>query len=122
MNKQKCIVVGGGAVGLAVAEALVQSGIQVELLEQGISVGQESSWAAAGMLSPEPEATAADARLDLLLRGISLYPQVVHRLEAATGVHLRFRASGLLALPDSDQEVEFFFVHFKWIFPTTALA
>ena len=43
----RVIVVGGGIVGLAVAEELARRGAQVEILERNSRPGREASWAAA---------------------------------------------------------------------------
>ena len=49
--KQDYIVIGAGIIGLATAERLLEQGAAVTVLERG-AVGQESSWAGGGILSP----------------------------------------------------------------------
>ena len=45
------LVVGGGVIGMLSAHLLAAGGAQVCLVDQG-SVGQESSWAGGGIVSP----------------------------------------------------------------------
>ncbi len=45
------VIVGGGIIGLLSAYELAQSGVKVTLIDKG-EPGQESSWAAGGILSP----------------------------------------------------------------------
>ena len=47
----KIVVVGGGLIGLLSARELVLSGHEVLVLEKS-NLGQESSWAGGGILSP----------------------------------------------------------------------
>ena len=50
------LIIGGGVIGLAIGRELHKNGVKrVTLLEKGV-VGEESSWAAAGMLGPQAEA------------------------------------------------------------------
>ena len=51
MHSADCLIIGGGIIGMLVARELVESGRMVVLLERG-KVGQESSWAGGGILSP----------------------------------------------------------------------
>ena len=45
------LIIGAGAIGLAMAQALLQQGARVTVLERG-EAGQEFSWAGGGILSP----------------------------------------------------------------------
>mgnify|MGYP006338914563 len=49
--KQDVIVIGAGIIGLATAERLLIQGAKVTIIERN-KVGQESSWAGGGILSP----------------------------------------------------------------------
>ena len=47
------LILGGGVVGLTAAYFLARAGARVDVLDKG-DLGQESSWAGAGILSPAP--------------------------------------------------------------------
>jgi glycine oxidase len=48
------VIVGGGIVGLSIAYALSRRGIRPTILDQG-NFGRETSWAGAGMISPQSD-------------------------------------------------------------------
>jgi glycine oxidase len=98
------IVVGGGAIGLAIAWRIAQQGRQVTVLERG-DPGSGASFHAAGMLAPITEATwGEDALLQLNLASARAYPAFLAELEAATGSRLRSAAPGTLFVAlDRDQ-------------------
>lgn len=77
------VVIGGGVIGLSIAYELARCGLKVRVLEQG-QLGQEASWAGAGILPPgNPDwAQSYEARL----RGASsrLWPIWVQELESLT--------------------------------------
>lgn len=110
----RVIVVGAGIIGLAVADELTRRGIQVEVFEKASQVGEEASWAAAGILSPQGEARAVGSFLDLLLAGYPLILEAVGRLTAATGIDLKFRASGMLDLAFSDEDEQELEQELQW--------
>lgn len=110
----KILVVGGGIIGLAVAEALAHRGVSVELFERNAEVGREASQVAAGILSPPAEAQGPGPFFDLLLKGFALLPETVARLQALTGVDLQYRAGGLLGLAISDEEEADLHRRFLW--------
>ena len=68
------VIVGGGVIGLAVARALAQRGLNdVVLIERG-SLGAESSSAAAGMLALKPRPIALTNSLSLSARVATCIP------------------------------------------------
>ncbi len=99
-----CIVVGGGIAGLATAHALLQTGSAVTLLERG-AIGQESSWAGGGILSPLCPWDYPDAVTRLTTRGAALFPAWAQALHAATGIDPEYEVSGMRVLPPFDAEV-----------------
>jgi len=90
-------VIGGGLIGMLTARELVISGERVTLLERGV-LGQESSWAGGGILSPlhpwrYPEPVSALARWSQ-----GYYQGLARDLTANTGIDPEWTQSGLLWL------------------------
>jgi len=79
------IVVGGGAIGLSVAYHLAEQGAQVKLLERG-QIGQEASWAGAGILPPGNFGAAKSPLDQLRAYSSQLWPGLSEKLKAETGV------------------------------------
>ncbi len=88
-------VVGGGAIGCAIALELAEAGRSVIVVERG-QPGAEASSAAAGMLAPQSESHGEGPFLDLALASLALFEPLVERLEALTGTDVEFRKSGML--------------------------
>lgn len=89
------IIVGAGALGLATAEALLKQGAKVTLLERG-AVGQESSWAGGGILSPLCPWDYSEAVTQLTARGAELFASWTTELHQATGIDPEYQLSGML--------------------------
>lgn len=102
----KAVVIGGGVIGLAVTDELTRRGVQVTLFERAAVLGQETSFAAAGILAPQSEADGPGPFLDLLLSAAQLVPEAVSRLESLTGVAVRHRVCGLLSLAFTEKEAQ----------------
>lgn len=98
----RVLVVGGGINGLLTARELVQAGHEVVLVERG-EIGQESSWAGGGIISPlypwrySPPVTA------LARWAQSAYPALGQALLAETGIDVELNSCGMLFL-DADDE------------------
>lgn len=97
----KNIVIGAGALGLASAEALLRQGSEVTVIER-IQVGQESSWAGGGILSPLCPWDYPDAVTRLALRGAALFGEWAESLFQATGIDPEFQRCGMLVMPPFD--------------------
>lgn len=89
------LIIGAGVAGLASAWALHQRGHHVEILERG-DIGQESSWAGAGILSlllpwnyPAPLATLAEY-------SENRYPDWVAGIRNVTDIDPEYRRTGML--------------------------
>ncbi len=95
------LVVGAGALGLASAEALLQQGETVTVLEQS-AVGQESSWAGGGILSPLCPWDYPEVVTQLSTRGAGLFGAWAEKLRLATGIDPEYTVSGMLVLPPFD--------------------
>ena len=99
-------VVGGGAIGLAVAWRAAGRGLRTIVFERG-RPGGGASWVAAGMLAPVTEARLNE--LPLLELGIAsgrLYPEFVEELRGATGIELGYRRYGTLVVARNNDEAE----------------
>lgn len=106
-------VVGGGVIGLAVAEALARRDQRVVLFERG-RVAEEATWAAGGMLAPLGEARGPGPFLALALDSLSLYPEFVARAEAAWGAPVGFRRCGKLLVAFEDGDVQRLRTRWQW--------
>jgi glycine oxidase len=91
------IIVGGGVIGCSIALRLARAGLKVTLMERG-RVGCEASRAAAGMLSPQAEASEPGPFLDLCLRSRAMYPQFAELLKDASGIDIEYRDEGTLCV------------------------
>lgn len=98
-----CIIVGGGIIGLMQARALALEGWQVTVLEQG-AVGQESSWAGGGILSPLYPWRYPDAVSQLAAWGQNYYPTLARELVAEGGIDPQWTQSGLLILDGQEHQ------------------
>ena len=103
MRTADVIVVGGGAIGGAVAWSLAREGARVALLERD-GLASRASGAAAGMLIPVGEGRAPGAFLRWGLRSLALFPEVAAALRDATGIDVEYEPSGALYLAASQEE------------------
>ena len=101
------VVVGGGAVGLAVAWRCATSGASVRVFDS--SGGRGATWAAAGLLAPVTEVHyGEEPLLRLNLQSAARYPEFVEDLEEASGSDTGYRRSGTLMVAlDADENRAF---------------
>jgi glycine oxidase len=102
------LIAGGGVIGLSTAWELARQGVSVVVLEQG-QLGQEASWAGAGMLPPGNPEFASPGEPSLRALSCRHWPDWVERLRTATGIDNGYRNSGRLGLfrgGDGDSESE----------------
>ncbi len=108
------LIIGGGVIGLAIARELHKKGIKrITLLEKG-AAGQESSWAAAGMLGPQAEADEGRAFFDMTVASRDLYPAFAAELLEETGVDIELDRAGTLYLAFTEDDALDLHTRLKW--------
>ncbi|MBW3603087.1 MAG: glycine oxidase ThiO [Actinobacteria bacterium] len=91
------VVVGGGAIGLAIAWRARAAGLRVCVVDD--APGRGASWAAAGMLAPVTEAHyGEEPLLRLCLASAERYGSFARELEETTGVDVGYRRTGTLSV------------------------
>ncbi|MBH3408318.1 glycine oxidase ThiO [Pseudomonas glycinae] len=103
-RQQQVVIVGGGVIGLLTAYNLASEVGSVVLLDRS-NVGQESSWAGGGIVSPLYPWRYSPAVTALAHWSQDFYPQLGERLFADTGVDPEVHTTGLYWL-DLDDEAE----------------
>ncbi len=99
MPKWNAIVVGGGAIGMAIAYELALAEWKVAVVDRdrpGRQGSQQASWAAAGMLAPTAEQLPGGPLLDLCRRSLALYSDWTATLERISGVETGYWPCGIL--------------------------
>lgn len=103
MRSVDVAVIGGGVIGCAIAWRLSQRGYQVALFDRG-AFGQEASWAAGGILSPNAEFEPGPL-YSLAQQSLALYPSFVRELQQQSDIDPCLLYGGLLSLAyDESQE------------------
>lgn len=100
---KSCLVIGGGVIGLSLAYELASRDWNVALLDRQ-AIGQEASWAGAGILPPANAATALHPVEKLRALSHQLHSEWAERLLAETGIDNGFRRCGGLYLARSPGE------------------
>lgn len=96
------VIVGGGVIGLLTAFNLASEGQRVVLLDRS-GVGQESSWAGGGIVSPLYPWRYSPAVTALAHWSQDFYPQLGESLSATTGIDPQVHVTGLYWLDLDDQ-------------------
>ena len=100
---QDCLIIGGGLIGMLTARELAKSGLSVSLIEKG-QLGQESSWAGGGIISPLYPWRYPDAVSQLAKWSQQHYPQLAEDLKHESGVDPELTQNGLLILAANETE------------------
>ncbi len=95
------LIIGGGVIGLTSALRLARAGLCITVLDRA-RAGRESSWAAAGVLSP-CSWSRRDALSELLRDSLAQYPAFVAGIEDLAGMRVEYIRSGRLECLDTDQ-------------------
>ena len=98
-----CLVIGGGVSGMLTALHLKAEGFTVTLIEKGM-LGQESSWAGGGILSPLYPWRYADCVNQLAQWGQQHYPDFFANLQQQTQIDPEYIRNGFLILDMAEIE------------------
>ena len=98
-----CIVVGGGLIGMLTARFLNEAGVKVMVLEQG-GMGQESTWAGGGILSPMYPWRYPEPVNRLAFYSQPRYESLCQTLFDETGIDPEWTRSGMLMLSPEDAQ------------------
>lgn len=106
VNTFDVAIIGGGAIGDAIAFELAAEKLRVVVLDRQ-QPGREASWAAAGMLSPGPDSPEALPMTPLARESFQLYPEFVSAIEDVSGKSTAFLRQGTLEIfPGPHGELE----------------
>lgn len=106
MKNFDAVIVGGGVIGAAIAFELAGEKLRVLVVDRQ-EPGRETSWAAAGMLSPGPDSPEAVPMVPLAKESLQLYPEFVAGVEEASGRTADFTRQGsfeMFAGADAENE------------------
>jgi len=99
------IIIGGGISGLLSARLLAAAGRSVLVVEKAADLGQESSWAGSGIVSPLYPWRYPDEINQLASYGQTRYPMLIDALFEETGIDAELLSSGMLILDEPEQEM-----------------
>jgi glycine oxidase len=99
------LVIGGGVIGLTTAYFLAREGIRVAIVDKG-DLGQEASWAGAGILPPGNPERARSAVAQLRAHSAKLFPLLSSELREHTGIDNGYLRSGGLEFGDENSDAE----------------
>ncbi|MDX8395800.1 MAG: glycine oxidase ThiO [Mariprofundaceae bacterium] len=88
-------IIGGGIIGCLTACYLKRRGAEPIVIERG-KLGQEASWAGAGILCPIQPWLYPDVFTELVDASLALYPDLQQLLHDETGQSIEWRKCGLL--------------------------
>ncbi len=103
MSRRRIIIVGGGVIGLSIAEHLLRRGFEPLVLDQG-PFAREASWAGGGFLDLRSASRVGGAYFDLCKKSYDLFPEWTDRLKKDSGVNPELLNSGSLDVAFSAAE------------------
>lgn len=108
------IIVGGGVIGLSIARELRRAGVKhITVVDKG-RCGEEASWAAGGMLSPQAEASEGGPFFDICAESRSIYPRFAEELLAETGIDPELDQAGTLFAAFSENDFREIVAKHEW--------
>ncbi|HEU4363845.1 MAG TPA: FAD-dependent oxidoreductase, partial [Candidatus Krumholzibacteria bacterium] len=106
-SNPRVIIVGGGAIGLAIAWRLACEGAAVTVVDRGLA-GRAASWVAAGMLAPISEASFDDHNHVAFARtSMARFPSFVAELERDADVPVSLDTRGTLVVARDRDDAEY---------------
>ncbi len=99
----RVIIVGGGVIGLSIAEHCLRRGLTPVVLDQG-PFAREASWAGAGYLDLRGASGVGGAFFSLCKKSYELFPEWTARLKKESGVDPQLLGSGSLDLAFTEEE------------------
>ena len=112
--KSEVLIIGGGVIGLSIAREMHKSGRRnITIVERG-NIGQEASFAAAGMLAPNAETDRIDDFYNFCAKSNRLYPQFAEELFEETGVDIELDRSGTLYVAFNENDSTALKKRFEW--------
>ncbi len=108
------LIIGGGVIGLSLARELHKKGVKkITILERG-KLGQESSFAAAGILAPQAEAEESNDFFHFCNDSKNLYVNFAEQLFAETDIDIELDRNGTLYLAFTETDVAEIRRRFEW--------
>ena len=102
-HEYDCVVIGGGVVGLSIANELARHSQKVALVTKS-QQGKQASWAGAGIIPPPIRSAEAHPAEKLQAFSTDLHRSWNKRLKAETGIDTEFRKCGGLSLARNRNE------------------
>ncbi len=103
--KSDVVIVGGGIIGLYSAYLLALDGVKLTLIDRG-ELGQESTWAAGGILSPLLPWDYSQEILFLTNNACDTYQQLAHELQAKADCNIEYWQCGLRIITDEVEMIQ----------------
>ncbi len=103
--KSDLVIIGGGIIGLYSAYLLAQRGINITLIDKG-DFGQESSWAAGGILTPLLPWNYSKQVLSLTESASNDYDNLSKHLFAHTKIDIEYWKCGLTVQDSCSDEIK----------------
>ncbi len=101
--KTDFLIIGGGAIGLTSAIALLEAGSKVMIIDRN-ATGSEASWAGGGILSPLCSWDYSEAVTNLTERSMGMFEEMAAQLFENTGIDPEYQRCGMLLLPPYQNE------------------